>query len=63
MTLQSNPQPKLLGLVLQSYPLKPGSYKFNVINNITNIALGSGVAVKSKTKRYSHPKRPKTLRF
>jgi len=63
MTLQPNPQPKLLSLVLQPDPLKPGSCKFNVINNITNIALGLGVAAKSKTFRYSHTKRPDTLRF
>jgi len=42
MTLQPNPHPKLLGLMLQPNSLKPGSCKFNVV---INIALGSGVAV------------------
>jgi len=46
--LQLNPRPKLLGLVLQPDPLKPESCKFNVVNDVINIALGSGVAVKSK---------------
>ena len=39
MTLQPGLHPRLLGLILQSDPLKPGSCKFNVINNIINIAF------------------------
>jgi hypothetical protein len=48
-TLQPNPHPRLLDLVLQSNPLKHGLCKFNVIINIINITLGSDVAAKSKT--------------
>jgi hypothetical protein len=54
--LQPNPHPKLLGLVLQPDPLKPGSCKFNVVNNITDITLGLGVAVKFKTFWYNYVK-------
>jgi len=49
MTLQPDPHPKLLGLILQSDPLKLGSYKFNVIINIINITLGSGVTATPNT--------------
>jgi len=56
--LQPDPHPKLLGLVLQPNPLKLGSFKFNVIINIT---LGSGVAVKPKTLEYSFAKKPNTF--
>ena len=47
--MQPDPHPKLLGLVLQSDPLKLGLCKFNVIINIINITLGSGVAATPKT--------------
>jgi hypothetical protein len=53
MTLQLDPHPRLLSLVLQPNQLKLGSCKFNVIINIINITLGSDVAVKSKTFRYN----------
>jgi hypothetical protein len=62
MTLQSDPHPRLLSLVLQPDPLKLGSFKFNVIINIINITLGSGVAVKPKTLGYSFVKKPNTFR-
>ena len=62
MTLQSDPHSRLLGLVLQSDPLKLGSCKFNVIINIINITLGSGVAATPKTLEYSFTKRPNTFR-
>jgi len=61
--LQPDPHPRLLGLVLQSDPLKLGSFKFNVIINIINITLGSGVAAKPKTIGYNFPERPKIFRF
>jgi len=61
MTLQPNSHSKLLGLVLQLDPLKPWSCKFNVVNNIINIVIGSGVAVKSKTFWYSYVEKPNTL--
>jgi hypothetical protein len=61
MTLQPDPHPKLLGLILQSDPLKLGSYKFNVIINIINITLGSGVTATPKTLGYSFAKRPNTF--
>ena len=60
--LQPDPHSKLLGPVLQPDPLKLGSSKFNVVNNIINIALGSGVAAKFKTFWYSYAERPNTLR-
>jgi hypothetical protein len=47
---------------LQSDPLKLGSCKFNVIINIINITLGSGVAATPKTFKYSSAKRPNTCR-
>jgi hypothetical protein len=56
MTLQTDPHARLLGLVLQSDPLKLGSCKFNVIINIINIILGLGVAATPKTLRYSFAK-------
>jgi hypothetical protein len=62
MILQPDPHPKLLDLVLQSDPLKLRSCKFNVIVNIINITLGSGVADKLKTFGYSFAKRPNTFR-
>jgi len=55
--LQPDPHPRLLGLVLQSDPLKLGSYKFNVIINIINITVGSGVAATPKTLGYSFAKK------
>jgi len=58
--LQPDPHPKLLGLVLQSDSLKLGSCKFNVIINIINIILGSGVAATPKTIGYSFAKKKKT---
>jgi hypothetical protein len=57
MTLQTDPHPRLLGLVLQSDPLKLGSCKFNVIINIINITLELGVAATPKTLRYSFAKK------
>jgi len=51
----------LLGLVLQSNPLKFGLYKFNVIINIINITLGSGVTTKPKTLEYNFVERPNTF--
>jgi hypothetical protein len=45
---------------LQPDPLKLGSFKFNVIINIT---LGSGVGVKSKTFGYNFAKKPNTFKF
>jgi hypothetical protein len=62
MILQPDPHPRLLGLVLQSDPLKLGSCKFNVIINIINITLGSSVAVKSKTLGYNFAERPNTFK-
>jgi hypothetical protein len=62
MTLQPDPHPRLLGLVLQSDPLKLESCKFNVIINIINITLGSGVAATPKTLGYKFAKRPHTFR-
>jgi hypothetical protein len=56
--LQPDPHPKLLALVLQSDPLKLGLCKFNVIINIINITLGSGVAAKLKTLGYNFAKKP-----
>ena len=56
MNLQSNLHPRLLSLVLQSDPFKLGSCKFNIIINIKNITLGSGVAVRPKIIRYSFTK-------
>jgi hypothetical protein len=49
-------------LVLQPDPLKLGSFKFNVIINIINITLGSGVAIKPKTLGYNFVKKPNTFR-
>jgi hypothetical protein len=62
MTLQPDPHPRLLGLVLQPNSLKLGSCKFNVIINIINITFGSGVAVKPKTLRYNFIKKPNIFR-
>jgi hypothetical protein len=59
--LQSDPRPMLLGLVLQSNPLKFESCKFNVIIKIINMTLGSGVATKPKTLRYNFAKQPNTF--
>jgi hypothetical protein len=60
--MQSDPHPKLLGLVLQSDPFKLGSCKFNVIINIINITIGSGVVATPKTLGYSFAKRPNNFR-
>jgi len=46
--LQSDPYPRLLDLVLQSHLFKLGLCKFNVIINIINITLKSGVVAKPK---------------
>ena len=62
MTLQPDPHPRLLGMVLQSDPLKLESCKFNIIINIINITLGSDVAAKPKTLGYIFAERPNTLR-
>jgi hypothetical protein len=43
---------------LQSHPLKLGSCKFNVIINIINITLKSGVAAKPKTLGYNFVEKP-----
>jgi len=60
--LQPDPYPRLLGLVLQSDPLKLGLCKFNVIINVINITLGSGVAAIYKTLGYSFAKKPNTFK-
>jgi hypothetical protein len=60
--LQLDPRPMLLGLVLQSNPLKFRSCKFNVIINIINITLGLGVATKLKILGYNFVKKPNTFR-
>jgi hypothetical protein len=60
--LQPDPHPRLLGLVLQLHPFKLGSCKFNVIINIINITLRSGVATKPETLGYSFAKKPNTFR-
>jgi hypothetical protein len=57
--LQPDPHPRLLGLVLQLDPFKPGSCKFNVIINIINI---TGVAAKPETLGYSFAKKHNTFR-
>jgi len=62
MTLQPDPHPRLLGLVLQSDPLKLKSCKFNIIINIINITLGLGVVATPKTLGYSFAKKPNTFR-
>jgi hypothetical protein len=49
--------------VLQSGSLKLGSCKFNVIINIINITLRSGVVVKLKTLGYNFAEKPKTFKF
>jgi hypothetical protein len=61
MTLQPDLHPRLLGLILQSDPLKLESCKFNIIINIINITLGLGVAATPKTLGYSFAKRPNTF--
>jgi hypothetical protein len=63
MTLQPNLHPRLLGLVLQSNPLKLGSCKFNIIINIINIILGSDIAAKPKALGYNFTEKHNTLRF
>jgi hypothetical protein len=62
MALQPYPHPRLLSLVLQPDPLKFGSCNFNVIINIINITLGSGVAAKPKTLGYNFAEKPNTFR-
>jgi hypothetical protein len=52
----------LLGLVLQSNPLKFRPCKFNVIINIINITLGLGVATKLKILGYNFVKKPNIFR-
>jgi len=51
-----------LGLILQPDPLKLGSCKFNVIINIINITLASGITAKPKTFEYNFAERPNTFR-
>jgi len=58
MTLQPDPHPRLLGLILQPNTLKLESCKFNVIINIINITLGSGIAATPKTLGYSFAEKP-----
>jgi len=60
--LQLDPRPMLLGLVLQSNPLKFRPCKFNVIINIINIILGLGIATKPKILGYNFAKKPNTFR-
>jgi len=62
-TLQPNPHPRLLGLVLLPNPLKLGLCKFNVIINIINTTFRSGVAPKSKTLEYIFAEKPNTFKF
>jgi len=62
MTLQPDPHPRLLGLVLQLDPFKLGSCKFNVIINIINITLRSGVTAKPETLEYRFAKKPNAFR-
>jgi hypothetical protein len=50
-------------MVLQTDPLKLGSYKFNIINNIINITLRSDIAVKLKAFKYSFIKILNIFRF
>jgi hypothetical protein len=47
---------------LQPDPLKLGSCKFNVIINIINIILGSGVAAKPEILGYNFAERPNTFK-
>jgi len=47
---------------LQSNSLKLGLCKFNVIINIINITLESGVAAKPNTLRYNFAERPNTFK-
>jgi len=61
--LQPDPYPRLLNLVLQLNPFKFGSCKFNIIINIINIILGSGVAAKLKTLGYNFIKKPSIFKF
>jgi len=61
-TLQPDPHPRLLDLVLQLNSLKLGLCKFNVIINIINITLGSDVAAKPKTLKYNFAERPNTFK-
>jgi len=61
-TLQSGSHPRLLDLVLQTNLLKLGLCKYNVIINIINITLRSGVAAKPKTFRYNFAERPNTIK-
>jgi hypothetical protein len=49
--LQPDPHPRLLGLVLQSDPLKLESCKFNIIINIINIILGCSFVKRPNTFR------------
>jgi hypothetical protein len=62
-TLQLDPHPRLLGLVLQPNPLKLGSWKFNIIINIIKIILRLGVVVRFKALGYSFIEKPNTFRF
>jgi hypothetical protein len=59
MTLQPDPYPRLLGLILQSDSLKLGLCKFNIIN----ISLGSGVTATPRTLGYKFTKKSNTFRF
>jgi hypothetical protein len=62
MTLQPDPHPKLLGLVLQSDSLKLESCEFYIIINIINITLGSSVAARLKAPGYIFAEKSNTLR-
>ena len=62
MTLQPDPHPRLLGLVLQLDSLKLESYRFNIIINIINITCASRASAKLKAIGYIFADRPNTLR-
>jgi hypothetical protein len=62
MTLQLDSHPRLLCLVLPLDSLELESCKFNIINNIVNITLGSSVAARPKAFGYIFAEKPNTLR-
>jgi hypothetical protein len=62
MNLQPDTHPRLLGPVLQLDSLKLESCKFNIIINIINITLGSGVATRPKALGHIFAEKPNTLR-
>lgn len=48
---------------MQLDPLKLGSCKFNIIINIINITLGSGVVAKPKIFGYNFAEKPNIFKF